>query len=407
MGGAKTVRLYLKDCFTCKLLHAKRGEQLIAPLPDYRIVPRQAVFTSVSINYSGPYEVKRGRSIEKRWVCLFVCNVTSAIRVEIVESLETNAFMAALRRFLCLTGNQTRLIRSDCASTFVGAKNLMTREMNQALLEASQSPDVQKSLREAEIKWSFSTPLGSHHHGTVERQIRTFKEVCQGVLGPNNRKRTPTDFELQTVFREAEFIMNCRPLGKCVGDQDDILPLRPIELLTGFLEPTTLLDFKGECSPTDKMRRGLAYSRRLVEEWWQRWINRYSLLLQKRQKRTTAQRNLRVGDLVLLIDSTTPPVGRYPYAVVVEVKLCQDGKVRSATVRMPDGRTRERDVRKLVVIEEASHDYGDDEQVRSLNPIDYIDDSEYFDETKNIAQIENWDNDNFYDDKMLYNDNFT
>ena len=40
VGGIKTVRSHLKDCFTCKLLHAKRSEQLIAPLPDYRIQPR-------------------------------------------------------------------------------------------------------------------------------------------------------------------------------------------------------------------------------------------------------------------------------------------------------------------------------------------------------------------------------
>jgi len=54
----------------------------------------------------------------------------------------------------------------------------MTREMNEALQNASNSPDVEKILKEAEIKWNFSTPLGSHHQGTVERQIRTFKEVC-------------------------------------------------------------------------------------------------------------------------------------------------------------------------------------------------------------------------------------
>ena len=143
--GTKTVRLYLKDCFTCKLLHAKRGEQLMAPLPNYRILPHHVVFTSVSIDYSRPYEVKKGRSVEKRWACLFDCNVTSAICLEIVESLETNAFMVALHCFLCLTGNQTRLIRSNCASTFGGADNLMTCEMNQAIREASQSPDVQKS----------------------------------------------------------------------------------------------------------------------------------------------------------------------------------------------------------------------------------------------------------------------
>ena len=398
VGGIKTVRSYLKDCFTCKLLHAKRSEQLMAPLPDYRIQPRQAVFSSVSIDYAGPYEVKRGRSVNKRWACLFVCNVTSAVRIEIVESLETIAFVAALRRFLCLTGNQTRLIRSDCASTFIGAKNLMARELKQVLVNTSKSPDVQKTLQDAEIKWSFSTPLGSHHQGTVERQIRTFKEVCQGVLGPDNRQRNPTDFELQTIFREAEYIMNCRPLGKCIGDQNDILPLRPIDLMTGFLEPTNLLDHKNT-SPTDELRRGIAYTRRLVEEWWQKWINQYSFSLQRRQKWTSVKRNLQIGDLVLLIDSTTPPVGRYPYAVVIQVKECKDGRVRSATVRTSDGRVRERDIRQLVLIEEANLDNQNNElDGPNLNQVAYIENANN-DEIDTRRQSEFSDN-SIYDDEI-------
>ena len=157
-----------------------------APLHDYRIEPRKAVFSSVSIDSAGPYEMKSGRSAEKRSACFFVCNVTSAVRNEIVELLETITFAAALRRFLCITGNQTRLIRSDCASTFISVKNLMFRELKQVLVNNSKSPDVQKFLQGEEIDWGFFTPLGSPHQRTVERQIRTFKEVCQGVLGPDN-----------------------------------------------------------------------------------------------------------------------------------------------------------------------------------------------------------------------------
>ena len=63
-----------------------------------------------------------------------------------------------------------------------------------------------------------------------------------------------------------------------------------------------------------------------------------------------------MGDLALLVGETTPPVGRYPCAVVVDVKRCKDKRVHSATVRMSDGRKRERDVRKLMLIVEANDD---------------------------------------------------
>ena len=51
----------------------------------------------------------------------------------------------------------------------------------------------------------------------------------------------------------------------------------------------------------------------------------------------------------------TPSIGRYPYAIVTDVKKCNDGLVRAVTVKMADGRTRERDISKLVLIEAANH----------------------------------------------------
>ena len=83
------------------------------PPPEYRITPRQAVFSSVVLDYAGPFKVKRGRCTEKRWICVFVCSATTAIRLEMVESLQTTAIFNAFNRFLCLTGFKTKHLRSD------------------------------------------------------------------------------------------------------------------------------------------------------------------------------------------------------------------------------------------------------------------------------------------------------
>ena len=109
----------------------------MAPLPGYRTKPREAVFSSVSLDYASPYEVKRERTLEKRWVCVFVCNVTSAVRIELVESLKATAFLYCLRRFLCLTGNKTHHLRSDCVTTFMGAKNILTQQIEDAMKKAN------------------------------------------------------------------------------------------------------------------------------------------------------------------------------------------------------------------------------------------------------------------------------
>jgi len=57
---------------------------------------------------------------------------------------------------------------------------------------------------------------------------------------------------------------------------------------------------------------------------------------------------------VLLIDDTTQFKEKYPCAVVIETKTCDDGLVRSATVKTSDGFIRECDVRKLVMLEEVN-----------------------------------------------------
>ena len=91
--------------------------------------------------------MKRGRSLEKRWLCIFVCNATSAVRVEVVESLETTTFLNALRRFLCLTGDKTRHIRSDCTTNFVGARNVMDKQLE----KLATLPEVHKWINGKQI----------------------------------------------------------------------------------------------------------------------------------------------------------------------------------------------------------------------------------------------------------------
>ena len=75
--------------------------------------------------------------------------------------------------------------------------------------------------------------------------------------------------------------------------------------------------------------------------------------MQQRSKWTKPHRNFQKVDAVLLFDDTTPTRGRYSYALVVGTKVCKDGLVRSATVKTSDGLLRQRDVRKLVLLEPA------------------------------------------------------
>ena len=55
-----------------------------------------------------------------------------------------------------------------------------------------------------------------------------------------------------------------------------------------------------------------------VDVFWQKWMLLYTQYLQKRDVRRTRKRNLKVGDLVLIVDKPTPR-GQYPLARVTRV----------------------------------------------------------------------------------------
>ena len=44
--------------------------------------------------------------------------------------------------------------------------------------------------------------------------------------------RDALPFEMMTIRKEAEYMMNCKPLTRCLGNKDDTLANLPIDLMT-------------------------------------------------------------------------------------------------------------------------------------------------------------------------------
>ena len=67
-------------------------------LPEHRVAPNPP-FAVYGTDFMGPLFVKIGRSSCKRYVCIFNCLSTRAVHLEVIQSLDTSAFIQALRRF--------------------------------------------------------------------------------------------------------------------------------------------------------------------------------------------------------------------------------------------------------------------------------------------------------------------
>lgn len=83
--------------------------QKMADLPIERITPDLPPFSNVGVDYFGPVEVRRGRSLVKRYGVIFTCTACRAVHLEVAYSLDTDSCINALRRFVCRRGQVTHM----------------------------------------------------------------------------------------------------------------------------------------------------------------------------------------------------------------------------------------------------------------------------------------------------------
>ena len=223
------------------------------------------------------------------------------------------------------------------APIFVGGN----REHRQAIAEWNQQQII-KDLRQRGIDWHFNAPHSSESGGIWERQIRTIRKVLCSITS----SITFTDEQLLTLMAEAERVVNNRPLSH-VGDDSSTI-ITPSMLLT--LKSDSCLP-PGVFSPDDHYTvRRYRQAQYLASVFWQRFMRHYLPSLQARQKWQRSSGNVRVGDVVLLIEST--PRGLWPLARVTKVNVSRDGYIRSCEV-FSRGSSLTRPISKIVLLEAA------------------------------------------------------
>lgn len=139
------------------------------------VYPDKPPFTYVGVDCFGPFEIKRGRSLLKRYGIIFTCMAIRAVHLEMLSSLDTNSFINGLRRFIARRGQALEL-RSDNGTNFVGAE----RELREEIERLNQTL-ISYTLLQKGIKWTFNPPTGSHHGGAWE-SLESVRKVLNSVL---------------------------------------------------------------------------------------------------------------------------------------------------------------------------------------------------------------------------------
>lgn len=317
------VRKVTQSCVICRRRRAQPLLPAMAELPAYRLEHNVPAFTNSGVDYFGPMLVKIRRAQAKRWGCLFTCLVTRAIHIELASSLDTDAFIMALRRFSSRRGCP-RTITSDNGTNFRGA----SKELKQAVA-AMNHDEIAERASSHNIEWYFNPSAGPHFGGVWERLVRSVKTTLQVIIGSD-----VSNYEdvLHTALVEVECIVNSRPLTATSDSPDDFNALTPNHFLIGRPYPDVPPDVPAH--EHKSVRKRWRHAQTLAEHYWWRWQKEYVPTLTIRRKWHKPARNLAENDLVIIADEQTPR-GRWCLGRVTRPLPGKDGVVRTAEVKTP------------------------------------------------------------------------
>jgi len=262
--------------------------------------------------------------------------VTKAVHIEAVTSLTTEAFLAALRRFIARRG-RPRTIYSDNGTNFQGASHQL-HEVYTMLQCPTQMTRIQDFLTTEGCEWKFIPPHGPHFGGLWEAAVKSMKYHLRRTLGA----QIATYEEICTLLTEIEACLNSRPL--CALPNDPHTPyLSPGHFLIG--QPLTQLpEIDYTIVKLNRLSRWQSFQQQL-QNFWKRWSTDYLIELQQRQRWHRSSPNLQPGDAVILKEDNTAPL-HWPTAIITEVHPGPDGNTRVVTIKTPKG-TYKRPIAKI------------------------------------------------------------
>ena len=330
-GGRRRIQRLLSKCVSCRKLRGPMLEQKMADLPEDRLAEFPP-FQKSGMDVFGPFKVRHGRTTRaasgtcKVWAIVFTCLYSRAVYLEVLENMDSAAFIMAFGRFQADCGKCT-LIRCDAGTNFMGAKNEEEKLIQKAMIEG------QRLWTQEGKEWVVNPPKASHFGGVWERAIGSMRKIIDATL-LNLKDRLLSREEFRTLLKDAQAIINATPLWAPSDSPNDNPPLSPgtlWHLRVGSEEDSNTLptEYDVMAYGVKRWKRNQALKRIFNEEWRNHYL--YTLS-DSRKKWKHEKRNVQVNDKVYIRDKNEHRID-WQIGVITHVKKSKDGLVRSATVK--------------------------------------------------------------------------
>ncbi|XP_012240155.1 uncharacterized protein LOC105680662 [Bombus impatiens] len=251
-------------------------------------------------------------------------NVGIAVHIELVSDLTTDAFLAALRRFISRRGYCTTIL-TDNGTNFVAA-NRELQELRTLLQSDDHQDRVRNFLVDRQIQWRFNPPNSPHFGGLWEAAVKAFKRHLTRVVGTE----LLTFEHLNTLVIEIEAILNSHPLTLISSDPKDPPVLTPGHSLIGDAL-TSLRERDFRTVPSGRLPSWQRIHQ-IKRHFWSRWYREYLNELTRRNKWDKGKYNIREGTVAILREDNMPSM-QWPLGRVIKVHPGGDGVIRTATVQ--------------------------------------------------------------------------
>ena len=316
----RKVKSFINKCLICQKERKRIIQQPFANLPKSRTVLKP--FESIAVDIFGPYFYQNGR---KYYGLLATCLSSRMVKLEVLNSLDTNITMNALHSIFCVVGMPSKIF-SDNGTNFIKSRK--------DILELYINLEKENKNSTSSFEWILSPPIAPWYNGCVERLVQVAKR-CLKIY--NNAFKSQNEARL--AFLQAEAVINSRPLFM---DKDRWVS--PFELVFGRTHTQLPLSSSVTQHPK-RLSNILNSSRKRLEKLWK---SQYLLSLIPNYSQKIKVTVLNPGQWVMIPTEFKKRLD-WPIAKIMDVIPSNDGVVRQVKLSL-DGKILIRPANGLVLL---------------------------------------------------------